>query len=111
MKATKTIAVAAMWIVAAGAGDAAAAGDGPSARQARDILEATGVRGGLIVHVGCGDGKLTAALGARDGYVVRGLDRDAAKVAKVRAHIRSRGPYGKVSAGKRPAAIPVALTM
>lgn len=29
---------------------------------AREILDATGVKGGLIVHVGCGDGKLTAAL-------------------------------------------------
>ena len=31
---------------------------------ARKILEAAGVQGGLIVHVGCGDGKLTAALRA-----------------------------------------------
>ena len=30
--------------------------------QAQDILKATGVKGGFVVHVGCGDGKLTAAL-------------------------------------------------
>ena len=29
---------------------------------AREILDATGVRGGLLVHRGSGDGKLTAAL-------------------------------------------------
>ncbi len=31
---------------------------------AREILDATGVRGGLVVHLGCGDGKLAAALRA-----------------------------------------------
>ena len=30
------------------------------ARQAKRILDATGVKGGIIVHLGCGDGKLTA---------------------------------------------------
>ena len=40
------------------------------------ILEATGVEGGLIVHLGCGDGELTAALCANDSYIVHGLDRD-----------------------------------
>ncbi|MBM3889507.1 MAG: hypothetical protein FJ388_10315, partial [Verrucomicrobia bacterium] len=29
---------------------------------ASQILETAGIKGGLIVHVGCGDGKLTAAL-------------------------------------------------
>ena len=32
--------------------------------QARDIAEATGAQGGLIVHLGCGDGRLTAELAA-----------------------------------------------
>jgi len=64
---------------------------------AGDILKATGVRGGLVVHVGCGDGKLTAALRANDSYLVQGLDTDAANVAKAREHVRSLGLYGKVS--------------
>jgi len=33
-------------------------------RRAKQILNATNVKGGLIVHIGCGDGKLTAALRA-----------------------------------------------
>ena len=45
--------------------------------EARQILDATGVQGGLIVHLGCGDGKLTAALRATDAYLVHGLDADA----------------------------------
>jgi len=68
------------------------------ADQAADILSATGVKGGLVVHVGCGDGKLTAALGAGDGMVVYGLDASGADVAAARKQIRSLGVYGKVTA-------------
>ena len=34
------------------------------AGEARQILDAAGVKGGLVVHLGCGDGALTAALRA-----------------------------------------------
>ncbi len=64
---------------------------------AKQILAASGVKGGLVVHVGCGDGRLTAALRANDSYIVHGLDRDAAKVSAARKHIRSLGLYGPVS--------------
>ena len=40
----------------------------------QEILQATGIKGGLIVHVGCGDGKLTTALRANDSFIVHGLD-------------------------------------
>ncbi len=68
------------------------------AQKAQAILRATGVTGGLIVHVGCGDGKLTTALASRDGVLVHGLDADAANVAKTRARIQAAGIYGKASA-------------
>ena len=64
---------------------------------ARQILDATGVRGGLIVHVGCGDGKLTAALRAGESYLVQGLDTDAERVRQAREHVRELGVYGPVS--------------
>ena len=64
---------------------------------ARQILEATGVKGGLIVHLGCGEGRLTAALRANESIVVHGLDADAADVAKARANARKLGVYGPVS--------------
>ena len=73
----------------------------PKREQALQILDKTGVKGGLIVHLGCGDGKLTAALHANDGYTVHGLDAEAANVEKAREHIRSLGLYGKVSIEKR----------
>ncbi len=65
---------------------------------AADVLKASGVQGGLIVHVGCGDGKRTAALRAGDAFVVHGLDTDPADVAKAREHILSLGLGGPVSA-------------
>ncbi len=64
---------------------------------ARRILADTGVRGGLIVQVGCGDGRLTAALAASEAYLVQGLDADAANVEQARKHVHSLGLYGKVS--------------
>jgi outer membrane protein assembly factor BamB len=76
---------------------AAGTSDRPTTQSAAQILEATGVKGGLVVHVGCGDGRLTAGLRASDSYLVQGLDTDAERVKQARAHIRSRGEYGNVS--------------
>ncbi len=76
---------------------AAQAQERPQEQQAKHILDAAGVKGGLIVHVGCGDGKLTAALRANDSYLVHGLDADAANIEEAREHIRSLGLYGNVS--------------
>ncbi len=89
-------AIALAWAAAPGA-SRAAEHPSPASDQARQILAATGVKGGLVVHVGCGDGKLTAALRASESYLVHGLDRDAANVERARKHIRSLGLYGRVS--------------
>jgi len=64
---------------------------------ASKILEESGVQGGLIVHLGCGDGRLTTALGADGRFVVHGLAVNATEVAEARSHVRSLGVYGKVS--------------
>ena len=64
---------------------------------AQDLMETSGVQGGLVVHVGCGDGTLTAALRKSASYLVQGLDTDPAQVARAREHLLSRGLYGKVS--------------
>ena len=62
-----------------------------------DPVEASGVTGGLIVHIGCGDGRVTAKLRRGPRYRVHGLDTDAAKVAAARRYIRERGLYGHVA--------------
>jgi outer membrane protein assembly factor BamB len=71
----------------------------PSARalDAEKAFETSGVQGGLVVHLGCGDGKATAALGASDSTLVHGLDRDPRAVAAAQKHIASLGQYGRVS--------------
>ncbi|MHC4252947.1 MAG: class I SAM-dependent methyltransferase, partial [Planctomycetota bacterium] len=64
---------------------------------AKKVLSTAGVKGGLIVHLGCGDGELTAALRVGEGFLVHGLDTDAAKAAKARERIRALGLYGAVT--------------
>ena len=64
---------------------------------ATKLIKASGVQGGLLVHVGCDDGSLTTLLGANDAFLVHGLDRDAANVKRARALIRSKALYGRVS--------------
>ena len=67
------------------------------ADSAADIIKATGVKGGFIVHLGCGDGELTTALRLNKGYLVHGLGQD---VTRARAAIRKAGLYGPVSADR-----------
>ncbi|MHC4741384.1 MAG: outer membrane protein assembly factor BamB family protein [Planctomycetota bacterium] len=64
---------------------------------ARQILDATGINGGLVVHLNCGDAKLTAALGADKAYLVQGLDSNEEDVQEARESIRATGRYGRVS--------------
>jgi len=70
---------------------------GGAADEARHIASLAGFGGGLAVHVGCGDGKLTAALRLADNCVVQGLEADAERVKAAREAVRAAGVYGPVS--------------
>ena len=94
------MAVALSAALAASAAHSAAAAAADAA--AADILRATGIKGGLVVHLGCGDGKLTAALRAGDSYTVHGLAATADDVAKARETVRKLGLYGTVSIDRFP---------
>jgi SAM-dependent methyltransferase len=92
-------------LMVAGTAIATAVRGSAGAAEPRDLLDSvtqilgeTGAQGGLIVHLGCGDGQLTVALRIGDRHLVHGLDTDAAAVATVRRNIRSCGRYGPVSA-------------
>jgi len=74
-----------------------AAAAGARAESAKEILDATGVKGGLIVHLGCGDGKLTVALRANDSYLVHGLDSDAKNISTARQLAAKAKLEGKVT--------------
>ncbi len=82
-----------LWLLVA-AGQAA---EGvPHASGGADILAKAGFAGGLVVHVGCGDGRLTAELRSDTGSLTHGLDADPANVAKARQHIHSTGQHGRI---------------
>lgn len=67
------------------------------AKEPATALKETGVTGGLVVHLGCGDGEMTATLRIGDAITVQGLDRNPVNVHKARRFIQSKGLYGPVS--------------
>ena len=88
--------IAAMTLLCGWSISFAAEGD-RSAERANAILQATNVQGGLVVHLNCGQGELTAALCANDRTIVQGLDDDVENVTAARQQIQSLELYGKVS--------------
>ena len=65
--------------------------------EAQRILDSAGVKGGLVVHVGCGDGKLTTAMRINERYLVHGLDTDPTCISDLRERLQTAGLYGPVS--------------
>ena len=61
-------------------------------------IAASGITGGLVVHVGCGDGEATARLRLNASFLVHGLDIDPGNIRVARRALRKRGEYGKVAA-------------
>ena len=61
------------------------------------LIEESGIHGGVVVHLGCGDGDVTAQLAAGPQYVVLGLDTDMANVSAARRRLLAEGRYGKVA--------------
>ena len=56
------------------------------------------LKGPLVVHLGCGDGKMLAELAGQGQLLVHGFDTDAANVAKARDILRAKGIYGRATA-------------
>ncbi len=65
---------------------------------AEDILKASGVKGGLVVCIGCDDPALLVGLRASDAYLVHGLDTDPAAAVKAREFVAGKGLSGKITA-------------
>lgn len=61
------------------------------------LLRQCNVQGGLVVHVGCGDGSLSAELANDPSFLVQGLDADPNRVGQARRRIMAAGKYGQVS--------------
>ena len=75
-----------------------AAGEATDAERtlAGEMLKSAQNEGGLCVHLGVTDGRLTAALSGGGRFVVHGLADDAS-VDRAREYIQSKGVYGPVS--------------
>ena len=69
-----------------------------TAQDAKQIIEASRVQGGLVVVIGCDNPALLAQLRASNSYLVQGLDRDPAKIAATRMYLAKKGLYGPVTA-------------
>lgn len=65
--------------------------------QANEIIQQTGVSGGLIVELGCTDGRLAAALARHDAMLVHGLALEPKFVETARTTIDATGLYGRAS--------------
>ena len=68
-----------------------------SAETGIEIIDTSGIKGGLVVHLGCGDGKLTAELRINDRYLVHGLDGNAENIHKAQEHLSQLGVYGVIT--------------
>ena len=70
------------------------------AARAADVVAESGVTGGIVVHLNCGDGRATAAVLSGDRFLVHGLDKNAQNIAAARTYLRSEGLYGRASVAK-----------
>ncbi|UCG47012.1 MAG: PQQ-binding-like beta-propeller repeat protein [Phycisphaerales bacterium] len=66
--------------------------------QAKQLLETAGLKGGLVIHIGCGNGRLTTNLRPNESFIVQGLDDNPDDVELAREYIKSLNLYGRVTA-------------
>ncbi len=66
-------------------------------QQAKQLLSLADFHGGLVVHLGFRDGKLTAAFRTGEQTQVHGLSRDKALVVSTRQKLSREGVYGPVA--------------
>jgi len=64
------------------------------------VVQQSGVKGGIVVHLGCGDGQETALLASDNNCLVHGLDLDADSIRKAKAFLRSKNLYGRVTVSR-----------
>jgi len=76
-------------------------------RSAETLVEAAGIKGGLVVVIGCDDPALLADLRRAGPYLVHGLDREPGEVAAAREHFRQENLCGPITVSRlRDAQLP-----
>ena len=56
-----------------------------------------GVKGGVVVHLNCGNGEETLEMASGNNCLVHGLDTDLGKISRARKYIQSKNLYERVS--------------
>jgi hypothetical protein len=85
-------ALAAAMLIASSRSASAEPAPAAETERAARVFSATGIRGGVIVHLGATDGKFTAALKANDHCCVQGLTTDPAACDAGRHYIQTSTP-------------------
>ena len=67
---------------------------------AAKLIEQSQVKGGLVVHLGCGSGELTRTLRINSRFQVHGLDRAAEAIDASRQMLLAAGVYGQITASR-----------
>jgi len=67
------------------------AGPAAEAKPLTEVVQKSGIQGGLVVHLGTADADQIASLRLNERFVVQGLDGDAARVAAARKRLREKG--------------------
>jgi outer membrane protein assembly factor BamB len=62
------------------------------------VVAQSGVKGGLVVCIGCGDGREMVSQPLDGGFLVHGLDTNSSLVCRARQRIDADGLHGSVSA-------------
>ena len=68
------------------------------AEKGADLIKASGVKGGFVVHLGCGVGDLTMQLAVGKQYLVHGLDTNSETVQQARLNLAQVEKFGTVTA-------------
>lgn len=62
-----------------------------------ELVKQSGLKGGLVVHVGCGNGEITATLRMNKNIIVQGLESSAAQVEAARTMLLKKKLHGSIS--------------
>jgi len=65
--------------------------------EGQNIVKSSGVKGGLLVHLGSGDGKESISMRVSDSFLVQGLEKNAGKVMEAREAALKAGLNGAVT--------------
>ena len=65
-----------------------------------EAVRSSGISGGILAHLNCGDGAALADMPMDENWLVHGLDTDASEIARARDMLRAKKLYGRVTVAR-----------